>query len=174
MSSSPASNSARVHYRTCNLCEAMCGLEIELEGDAIVAIRGDEDDPFSRGHICPKAVALQDLHADPDRLRRPVAEDRLGLGGDLVGRRPSTGRRAAPRASRSATAPTPWGSTSATPTSTTSAACCSSRPCGTRCGTAIVFSATSVDQLPHHVAARTCSGTTSCCRSRTSTAPTSF
>lgn len=62
----------RRHYRTCNLCEAMCGLEIELEGDSITAIRGDADDPFSRGHICPKAVALQDIHADPDRLRRPV------------------------------------------------------------------------------------------------------
>ena len=36
------------------------------------SIRGDEDDPFSRGHICPKAVALKDLHDDPDRLRRPL------------------------------------------------------------------------------------------------------
>ena len=62
----------RLHHRTCNLCEAMCGIEIELAGDAITAIRGDKNDPFSRGHICPKAVALQDLHQDSDRLRRPV------------------------------------------------------------------------------------------------------
>ncbi|MCK5875921.1 MAG: molybdopterin-dependent oxidoreductase [Alcanivoracaceae bacterium] len=62
----------RLHHRTCNLCEAMCGIEIELAGDTITAIRGDKSDPFSRGHICPKAVALQDLHQDPDRLRRPV------------------------------------------------------------------------------------------------------
>ncbi|MEE4251705.1 MAG: molybdopterin-dependent oxidoreductase, partial [Alcanivoracaceae bacterium] len=62
----------RLHHRTCNLCEAMCGIEIELDGEAITAIRGDKQDPFSRGHICPKAVALQDLHNDPDRLRRPV------------------------------------------------------------------------------------------------------
>ena len=62
-----------VHYRGCNLCEAMCGLEIQLAGDgAIASIRGDKDDPLSRGHICPKAVALQDIQNDPDRLRRPV------------------------------------------------------------------------------------------------------
>lgn len=62
----------RAHYRACNLCEALCGLEILHRGDEIVAIRGDKADSFSRGHVCPKAVALQDLHADPDRLRQPV------------------------------------------------------------------------------------------------------
>src|SRR5512134_3493315 len=60
------------HYRTCNLCEAMCGIAIETDGERILSIRGDADDPFSRGHICPKAVALQDVHQDPDRLRRPL------------------------------------------------------------------------------------------------------
>ena len=45
----------------CNLCEAICGLELEIEGARILSIRGDADDPFSRGHICPKAVALQDI-----------------------------------------------------------------------------------------------------------------
>jgi anaerobic selenocysteine-containing dehydrogenase len=60
------------HYRACNLCEAICGLDVVLRGDAIESIRGDADDPFSRGHICPKAVALQDVHADPDRLRQPI------------------------------------------------------------------------------------------------------
>lgn len=62
----------RTHYRTCTLCEASCGLEIDVEGQRILSIRGDQDDPFSRGHVCPKAVALQDLHADPERLRRPL------------------------------------------------------------------------------------------------------
>ncbi len=66
------SNEEQIHYRACNLCEAICGLEIKVRDGAIVAIRGDEADPFSRGHICPKAVALKDLHEDPDRLRRPV------------------------------------------------------------------------------------------------------
>jgi anaerobic selenocysteine-containing dehydrogenase len=60
------------HYRACHLCEAICGVVIETEGNEIVSIRGDKDDPLSRGHICPKAVALKDLHEDPDRLRAPV------------------------------------------------------------------------------------------------------
>ncbi len=60
----------------CNLCEAICGLLVEVEdgpdGPHVTAVRGDPDDPLSRGHICPKGVALPDLHEDPDRLRRPV------------------------------------------------------------------------------------------------------
>ncbi len=60
------------HYRACHLCEAICGLEIVTEGDHIVSIKGDDKDPLSRGHICPKATALKDMHEDPDRLRRPV------------------------------------------------------------------------------------------------------
>ena len=62
----------QTHYRACHLCEAICGLVIETEGDEIVSIKGDRDDPLSRGHICPKAVALKDIHEDPDRLREPV------------------------------------------------------------------------------------------------------
>jgi anaerobic selenocysteine-containing dehydrogenase len=60
------------HYRACHLCEAICGLVIETAGEEIVSIKGDPDDPLSRGHICPKAVALRDIHEDPDRLRRPL------------------------------------------------------------------------------------------------------
>ncbi len=60
------------HYRACHLCEAICGLVIETQGEQILSIKGDPDDPLSRGHICPKAVALQDIHTDPDRLRKPV------------------------------------------------------------------------------------------------------
>ena len=60
------------HLRTCTLCEAMCGLVITTEGDRVTDIRGDADDPLSRGHICPKAVALQDVHTDPDRIRHPM------------------------------------------------------------------------------------------------------
>lgn len=61
-----------LHFRTCHLCEAMCGVVIEHQEGEILSIKGDKDDPFSRGHICPKAVALKDLHEDPDRLRHPV------------------------------------------------------------------------------------------------------
>ncbi|MCS6885879.1 MAG: molybdopterin-dependent oxidoreductase [Acidobacteriota bacterium] len=60
------------YYRACNLCEAICGLEIRVEEGRIVSIRGDVNDKFSRGHICPKAVALQDIQNDPERLRYPV------------------------------------------------------------------------------------------------------
>ncbi|HSE32685.1 MAG TPA: molybdopterin-dependent oxidoreductase, partial [Pyrinomonadaceae bacterium] len=60
------------HYRNCNLCEAICGIEITVKAEQRLNIRGDEDDPFSRGYICPKAVALQDIHFDTDRLRHPV------------------------------------------------------------------------------------------------------
>ena len=59
-------------FRSCNLCEAICGLTIEHDGQQVISIKGDKEDPLSRGHICPKAIALQDIHADPDRLRTPV------------------------------------------------------------------------------------------------------
>src|SRR5882672_789825 len=66
-----AQNSS-LHYRACNLCEAICGIEITVQADQHLDIRGDKDDPLSRGYICPKAVALQDLHYDKDRLKYPV------------------------------------------------------------------------------------------------------
>ena len=64
--------STQTAYRSCNLCEAICGLEIEHDGTKVISIKGDKQDPLSRGHICPKAIALQDIHGDPDRLRTPV------------------------------------------------------------------------------------------------------
>ena len=60
------------HYRACNLCEAICGIEITVQSDQRLDIRGDKDDPFSQGYICPKAAALGDLHYDKDRLKYPV------------------------------------------------------------------------------------------------------
>jgi anaerobic selenocysteine-containing dehydrogenase len=63
------------HYRSCTLCEAGCGVAVVVDGDRVVSVRGDDDDPFSRGYICPKASALADLHDDPDRLRSPVVRD---------------------------------------------------------------------------------------------------
>ncbi|MBL8286903.1 MAG: molybdopterin-dependent oxidoreductase [Rubrivivax sp.] len=62
----------RTALRSCQLCEAMCGLAIRLDGDRVVAVRGDEADPFSRGFVCAKGVALTQAHHDPDRLRTPV------------------------------------------------------------------------------------------------------
>jgi len=65
-------STSTTHYRTCNLCEAMCGIEVEIDGKEVVSIRGDAQDVFSRGHVCPKATALKDLYDDPDRLKQPV------------------------------------------------------------------------------------------------------
>ncbi len=72
MSSEQVKTSEQTHFRTCNLCEAMCGIEIKHDGTKVLSIKGDKNDPFSKGYICPKATALQDLHEDSDRLRHPV------------------------------------------------------------------------------------------------------
>jgi anaerobic selenocysteine-containing dehydrogenase len=61
--------------RTCPLCEATCGLELTLEGRSLVKVRGDADDVFSHGYICPKGLALVDLERDPDIVRTPLIRD---------------------------------------------------------------------------------------------------
>lgn len=64
------------HLRTCPLCEAMCGLEIHVEGGPgngkVTSIRGNRDDVWSRGYLCPKGTSLAALHDDPDRIRQPM------------------------------------------------------------------------------------------------------
>ncbi|MEY2436092.1 MAG: hypothetical protein QOF97_928, partial [Acidimicrobiaceae bacterium] len=62
----------RTAYRTCPLCEAGCGLEITVKGAEVGRIRGDRDDVFSHGYICPKGSTLKQLREDPDRLRTPL------------------------------------------------------------------------------------------------------
>jgi len=69
--------SQKEHYRVCNLCEAMCGIQVSLDNVASlekidIVIKPDTQDPFSKGSMCPKAPALAALHTDPSRLRRPV------------------------------------------------------------------------------------------------------
>lgn len=63
------------HISTCPLCEATCGIIVTVDGDQVTAVRGDADDPFSQGYICPKAPALVGLHHDPDRIRQPLVRD---------------------------------------------------------------------------------------------------
>jgi anaerobic selenocysteine-containing dehydrogenase len=63
-----------VHFRTCPLCEATCGLRITLDGDRVTDVRGDRDDVFSLGFICPKGAKLGDLDQDPDRLTAPLVK----------------------------------------------------------------------------------------------------
>ena len=67
-----------VHYRTCPLCEAMCGLEVHVERERVVAIRPDADDAWSKGFICPKGTSLAPLHESPDRIRVPMVRDGEG------------------------------------------------------------------------------------------------
>ncbi|HYI63206.1 MAG TPA: molybdopterin oxidoreductase family protein [Acidimicrobiales bacterium] len=69
----------RTAFRTCPLCEAGCGLEITVAGDddgteRVTRIRGDREDVFSHGFICPKGSTLRQLHEDPDRVRRPLVK----------------------------------------------------------------------------------------------------
>src|SRR5262249_45521383 len=71
--------SMSTHLRTCPLCEATCGIVVETDADAITSVRGDPEDPFSRGYICPKAYGVKALHDDPDRIRAPLVRD----GGEL-------------------------------------------------------------------------------------------
>ena len=72
--------STRTAIRTCPLCEATCGLELTItskpdgSGEAVKVIRGDKDDVFSAGFVCPKGTTLGHLHDDPDWLRQPVVK----------------------------------------------------------------------------------------------------
>jgi len=69
---------AQTHQRTCSLCEAMCGLSIVVEDGRISSVRGDAQDPLSRGYMCPKGPALAALHEDPDRLTTPMRKTHRG------------------------------------------------------------------------------------------------
>ncbi|KGN37853.1 molybdopterin-dependent oxidoreductase [Knoellia subterranea] len=148
-----AGESAEVtRHITCVLCEASCGLEVRLRGEEILSIKGHADDPLSRGHICPKGVALQDIHADPDRLRRPVKrvgdefveigwDEAIGLAAELlVGVQQRHGRDAVA---------TYLGNPNVHSLGALTHGTAIPRALGSK----HVFSATSVDQLPHHVVA---------------------
>ncbi|MBL0214529.1 MAG: molybdopterin-dependent oxidoreductase [Myxococcales bacterium] len=63
-----------IAHRICPLCEACCGLELGIEAGQITSIRGHDADVSSAGFLCPKGAALGELHADPDRLRAPLVK----------------------------------------------------------------------------------------------------
>ncbi|WP_323791862.1 molybdopterin-dependent oxidoreductase [Nocardioides sp.] len=81
VTAAPAPGS-RAALAACNLCEAICGLRLSIEDGVVTSVRGNRDDPLSRGYICPKGVSLADVYTDPDRLRRPVR--RVGEGAEAT------------------------------------------------------------------------------------------
>jgi anaerobic selenocysteine-containing dehydrogenase len=144
---------SQTHFRACCLCEAMCGLEIAVEDGEIRSIRGDRADPFSRGHICPKAVALQDIQNDPDRLKHPLRRTPTGgwqrcswkaafdeAGERLLAVQQKYGRDSV-------------GVYLGNPVAHNYGALLYGPPLYRTLRTKNKFSATSVDQLPHHLAA---------------------
>lgn len=152
MATRAGDDATTTRHIACVLCEAMCGLEVSLRGQEIVGIKGHAADPLSRGHICPKGVALQDLHTDPDRLRRPVRrvgdefveigwDEAIELAADLLHGVQS-------RHGRDAVA-TYLGNPNVHSTGALTHVTMIPRTLRSR----HVFSATSVDQLPHHVVA---------------------
>ena len=140
------------YYRACNLCEAICGLEITVRGGEVTEVRGDPADPLSRGHICPKGAAMPDLHRDPDRLKRPIRRDgdtwtemEWDEALDYVA--------AELQQAQDAHGPDAVGIYQGNPSVHNSGTLLSAGGFVKALGTHNRFSATSVDQLPHHRAA---------------------
>ena len=142
---------SRVAFRTCPLCEATCGLRIEIEGDRVQRIRGDEHDPFSRGFICPKGSTLGALHDDPDRLRRPVVRrngEHVEVTWDEAFAEIEQRLTAVVDAHGADAVAVYFGNPNAHNYANTLAL----RPLVKALGTKNVFSASTVDQMPKHVA----------------------
>ena len=161
-------------YRTCPLCEATCGLELTL-GDAgeVLKVRGDEQDVFSRGFICPKGASLRELHEDPDRLRTPLVKGPDGVHREATWDEAfaEIERRLPPLVAehgRDAVAVY-----SGNPSAHNLAALLYGRLLLKALGTKNIFSASTVDQMPKQLAvAHRCSAPASRSRCPTSTAPT--
>lgn len=147
-------SSSVTSFRACNICEAICGLEIEVESGVVGSIRGDANDPLSKGHICPKGVALADIHRDGDRLRRPM---RKGADGEW---QEVTWKVAFDEiASRLHTIQDEHGERASAmylgnPTVHNQGTLLFSELLRQALGRPQMYSATSLDQLPHHYAAR--------------------
>lgn len=151
----------QTHYRACNLCEAICGLVITyrtgLDGVDIIRIAGDADDPFSRGHICPKAVALKDIYEDPNRLKHPlkrtVADDGTVSWLEIGWEQAFDEVAARLRQIRAEHGPSAIGVYAGNPSVHNSGTFLTAPGFNRALGTRNLFSASSVDQFPHHFAA---------------------
>ena len=65
-------------HRTCTLCDATCGLTFQVDGERILSVRPDPEDPISQGYACPKGIAIREVHDDPDRVRKPLRRTARG------------------------------------------------------------------------------------------------
>jgi anaerobic selenocysteine-containing dehydrogenase len=158
MSTEPAATTTtRTAFRTCPLCEAGCGLEITVERqndgvERVKRIRGDRDDVFSRGFICPKGSTLKQLHEDPDRLRSPMIKrdgEHVEVSWDEAWEHVAAGLGGViERHGRESMA-----AYIGNPTAHSLSAMMFSRALLTGLGTRHRFSAATVDQMPRHVAA---------------------
>ncbi|WP_201598749.1 molybdopterin oxidoreductase family protein [Psychrobacter vallis] len=150
MSSEPTQVNEQTHFRTCNLCEAMCGIVIKHDGEKVLSIKGDKDDPFSQGYICPKATALQDLHEDPDRLRGPV--ERMADGWKAISWPDALDKVAARIQSvQQKHGKNAFGVYLGNPNVHNMGGMLTIKQLLTSLKTRSRFSATSIDQLPHHI-----------------------
>ncbi len=147
----------QTHYRACNLCEAICGLEITHQNGHVISITGDKADPFSRGHICPKAVALKDVYEDPNRLRRPLKRVEAADGAvswqEIGWTQAFDEVVAGLRTVREQHGPNAIAFYGGNPSVHNSGTFLTAPGVIRAIGTKSAFSATSVDQLPHHFAA---------------------
>ncbi|MTV25410.1 molybdopterin-dependent oxidoreductase [Nitriliruptoraceae bacterium ZYF776] len=136
--------------RTCPLCEATCGLAIEVDGERVVKVRGDELDVLSAGYLCPKGATIGELEHDPDRLDAP----RVRRDGEL---RPTSWDEAIVEATDRLRAvvdehgPDAVAVYVGNPNAHTLSGAFYLRPLLKALRTRNIFSASSVDQLPKHV-----------------------
>jgi anaerobic selenocysteine-containing dehydrogenase len=141
------------HFRACNLCEAICGIEVKLEDGRVATIRGDAADPLSHGHVCPKAVALQDLETDPDRLRHPLRKAADGSWQEVAWDAALDEIAERTRQIQASHGRDAVGVYLGNPNVHNLGSMLYVRPFVRALGSRNSFSATSVDQLPHHLAA---------------------
>ncbi|WP_051246999.1 molybdopterin-dependent oxidoreductase [Nocardioides halotolerans] len=140
----------------CHLCEAICGVELSLEDGVVTGIKGNDADPLSRGYICPKGVSLADVYTDPDRLRRPLR--RVGEGADATWEEMEWDEALGLVAERLAATVEAHGANAvgiyaANPNVHSLGFLTHGVPFIKTLRTRNKFSATSVDQLPHHLVA---------------------
>ena len=59
-------------YTFCRICEAACGLIIEVEGNRIRSIKPNRDHVGSRGFACIKGLRFDEIVHSQDRIRAPL------------------------------------------------------------------------------------------------------